>query len=105
MVKISDLRMREVINVLDGKRLGNIVDIDLDMDRGKVMAFILPGRVRGWSIFAKREDVIVPWDKIIRIGRDVILVEVPVYDETDQRRSNTYSSQYSSNYMEDEDDF
>ncbi len=58
MVKISDLRMREVINVLDGKKLGNIVDIDLDMEKGKVLAFILPGRVRGWSIFSKREDII-----------------------------------------------
>ena len=105
MVKISDLRMREVINVLDGKRLGNIVDIELDMERGKVLAFILPGRVRGWSIFAKREDIVVHWDKIIRIGKDVILVEVPVWDELDQRHSKNNSRPYAGNYMEDEDDF
>jgi YlmC/YmxH family sporulation protein len=95
MVKVSELRMREVINVLDGKKLGNIIDIDLDMEKGKVMAFMLPGQVRGWSIFSKTEEIVVPWDKIVRIGRDVILVEVPSFSEIDK--------QYSSRYLDDED--
>ncbi|MEA1960973.1 MAG: YlmC/YmxH family sporulation protein [Bacillota bacterium] len=90
MVKISDLRMREVINVLDGKKLGSILDIDLDFERGKVLAFILPGRTKGWSFFSKREEVVVPWEKIVRIGRDVILVEVPIYSEIDSRGTNYY---------------
>lgn len=94
MVKISDLRAREVVNVLDGKKLGNIIDIDLDMERGKVLSFVLPGRLRGWSIFSRREEIIVPWEKIVRIGRDVILVEVPTFGEIDQ--------QYSKKYMLDE---
>jgi len=90
MVKISDLRAREVVNVLDGKKLGNIIDIDLDMEKGKVLAFVLPGRLRGWSIFSRREEVIVPWDKIVRIGRDVILVELPTFSEID----STYAKKY-----------
>lgn len=89
MVKISDLRMREVVNILDGKKLGNITDIELDLESGRVMAFILPGRLRGFSIFAKREEIIIPWDKIVRIGMDVILVEFPVVNEMEQYR-NTY---------------
>jgi YlmC/YmxH family sporulation protein len=89
--------MREVINVLDGKKLGNIIDIDLDIEKGKVMAFMLPGQVRGWSIFSKREEIVVPWDKIVRIGRDVILVEVPSFSETDQK--------YSSRYIDNEDKY
>ena len=90
MVKLSDLRMREVINVLDGKKLGNIIDIDLDIEKGKVLAFMLPGQVRGWSIFSKREEIVIPWDKIVRIGRDVILVEVPSFSEIDQQHSGQY---------------
>jgi YlmC/YmxH family sporulation protein len=90
MVKVSDLRMREVINVLDGKKLGNIIDIDLDLERGKVLAFMLPGQVRGWSVFSKREEIIVPWEKIVRIGRDVILVEVPTFSDIDQQYTGRY---------------
>lgn len=90
MVKLSDLRSREVVNIVDGKKLGSILDIDLDLDHGRVMAFVLPGRSRGWGIFSRREEVIIPWEKIIRIGRDVILVESPNYSDIDQNRSNNY---------------
>ncbi len=86
MIKISDLRARDVINILDGKKLGNIIDIDLDLENGRVISLILPGRTRGFSIFSKREDITVPWDKIIRIGRDVVLVEVPIANDMDTYR-------------------
>lgn len=88
MIKISELRARDVVNILDGKKLGNIIDIDLDLENGKVLALVLPGRVKGFSIFSKREEVSVPWNKIIRIGRDVILVEVPIVKEMDEYRRN-----------------
>lgn len=85
MIKISDLRSRDVVNILDGKKLGNIVDIDLDLDNGRVLSLVLPGRTRGF-LFTKREEVVVPWNKIVRIGRDVILVEVPIANEIDDYR-------------------
>jgi len=85
VIKISDLRNRDVVNLLDGKRLGNIIDIDLDLENGKVVALVLPGRTRGF-LFSKREDIVVPWNKIVRIGRDVILVEVPMVKEMDDYR-------------------
>ncbi|MDI9479680.1 MAG: YlmC/YmxH family sporulation protein [Bacillota bacterium] len=94
MIKISDLRNRDVVNILDGKKLGNIIDIDLDLDNGRVLALVLPGRVKGF-LFTKREEVVVPWQKIVRIGRDVILVEVPIVNEMDDYRSD---------YLLDEDD-
>ncbi|MEA4927021.1 MAG: YlmC/YmxH family sporulation protein [Syntrophomonadaceae bacterium] len=90
MVKLSDLRTREVINTLDGKKLGNIIDIDLDIERGRVVAIMLPGQVRGWSVFAKREEIIVPWDKIVRIGKDVILVELPGFTDIEGKYDSRY---------------
>lgn len=90
MIKISDLRTRDVVNILDGKKLGNIIDIDLDLEKGRVMAFILPGKLRGWSVFARREEIVIPWEKIVRIGRDVILVEVPSFSEIDAQDGNYY---------------
>ncbi|MGS0764766.1 YlmC/YmxH family sporulation protein [Syntrophomonas curvata] len=90
MVRISDLRARDVVNILDGKKLGHIYDIELDLEVGKVVAIILPGRLRGFSIFAKREEIVIPWKKIVRIGRDVILVEVPVFQEMDDYKRKEY---------------
>ncbi len=90
MVRISDLRSRDVVNILDGKKLGHIYDIELDLEVGKVVAIILPGRLRGFSIFAKREEIVIPWKKIVRSGRDVILVEVPVFQEMDECKRKEY---------------
>ncbi|MTI81392.1 MAG: YlmC/YmxH family sporulation protein [Firmicutes bacterium] len=76
MVKISELRTREIINVVDGRRLGVIKDIDIDMEQGKISALILPGTGRVLGFLGREEEFIVPWDKIVKIGMDVILVEV-----------------------------
>lgn len=76
MVKISELRLRDVINIADGKRLGMIKDIDIDLDTGKIKAIILPGNNRPFSLFARNDEVVVNWEKILRIGVDVILVDL-----------------------------
>lgn len=90
MVKLSDLKAKDVVNILDGKKLGNIYDIELELEVGKVIAIIIPGRWRGFSFFGKREEIVIPWKKIIRIGRDVILVEVPVFKEMDDHKRKDY---------------
>jgi YlmC/YmxH family sporulation protein len=91
LIKISDLRTREVINVADGRRLGAIADIDLDLNEGRVTAFIMPGGARGFSLFRRREEVVVPWDKVVVIGKDVILVNVPAYTEISAQNTRYYA--------------
>lgn len=76
MVKISDLRVREVINLADGRRLGPIKDIDIDLEQGRISAIILPGAGKLLSFFGREEEIVVPWEKIKRIGVDVILVDL-----------------------------
>jgi YlmC/YmxH family sporulation protein len=90
MVKVSDLKAKDVVNILDGKKLGHICDIELELEIGKVIAIIVPGRLRGFSIFARREEIVIPWKKIVRIGRDVILVEVPIVQEMDDHKRRDY---------------
>lgn len=84
MVKISDLRAREIVNIVDGRRLGVIKDIEIDMDEGRVTAFILPGDSGGGrflGFLGREEEIVVPWEKIKKIGMDVILVEVNTFAE------------------------
>ena len=84
MVKISDLRAREIVNIVDGRRLGMIKDIEIDMEEGRVTAFILPGDGGGGKFLGflgKEEELVVPWDKIKKIGMDVILVEVSSFSD------------------------
>ncbi len=78
MLKISDLQMKDIVNMANGKRLGHLTDLEIDLETGKVEALIIDGAGKMMSLFGKETDeVFIPWKNIIRIGTDVILVEVP----------------------------
>ncbi len=74
MVKISDFQIKDVVNISDGKKLGNIGDIEINLQTGKVEAIIIAGAGKILGFFGKDEDVVIPWKNIIKIGEDVILV-------------------------------
>ena len=76
MIRASDLSARDVVNTVDGRRLGNIVDVELDLDTGRIVAVIVPGQAKVMGVFGKSDDYVVPWENIKKIGEDVILVEL-----------------------------
>lgn len=77
MLKASELAARDVINVLDGRRLGPLKDLEIDYETGTVEALVLQSRERYLKVFRRGRDVIVPWTHIKKIGLDAILVELP----------------------------
>ncbi len=79
MVRTSDLRLKEVINVVDGRRLGTIVDLDVDLEQGTVVSLVLPGAApRMFGLFGRVEDIVVPWRDVEKVGVDTILVRLAV---------------------------
>ena len=81
MVKTSDLKVKEVININDGKRLGAITDIEIDIESGRLTAIVVPGPGKFLGFFGRNEDIVIPWDEINKIGADVILVETTSFTE------------------------
>jgi len=76
-MKRSDLRLKDVIDINRGKRLGYIEDIEIDPEEGKIKAFIVPANENFLvRIFSKNKDVTINWDDINIIGEDVILVDL-----------------------------
>jgi sporulation protein, YlmC/YmxH family len=73
------LREREVVNILDGRRLGLASDLEIEAETGRIKAIVVPGPGKFLWLFGKSEDFVIPWEKIIKIGVDVILVEAPDY--------------------------
>ncbi|WP_449539933.1 YlmC/YmxH family sporulation protein [Ferdinandcohnia sp. Marseille-Q9671] len=74
MVKISDFQAKDVVSVVDGKRLGNIGDIDINLSTGKIESIIISGYGKVLGLFGRDEEIVIPWRNIIKVGKDVILV-------------------------------
>ena len=75
MVRMYDLRQKEVINTTDGARYGFVSDLELDTEEGKILALIVPGPGRVLGVFGRDQEYRIPWDVITKIGEDIVLVE------------------------------
>ena len=73
----NELRCKEVVNMIDGRRLGHIVDMVIELSSARVLGFVLPGQKSGWNIFKSSEQLFVPYGCVVRIGEDTILIELP----------------------------
>ena len=75
--RFSLLCRREIIDIGDGRRLGFVRDAILD-GQGRIVSLIVPGRRRLWGLLGREEDMLVPWQQIVQLGEDLILVELTV---------------------------
>lgn len=76
MIKTSDLRKLDVINMEEGRYLGNVCDVDLDPDTGRVLALVVDeGRPFRFLGVGRAADLEVPWKDVVLVGVDVVLVK------------------------------
>lgn len=77
-MRLSDLQNKDVINIDDGKKIGNIIDIKIEENTGKIESLVVePGRFV-LNVFASRQEFEVHWVDIEKIGEDVILVRIKI---------------------------
>ncbi len=75
-MRLCELKEKEVINICNCKRLGCVVDIDIDVCDGRVLAIIIPGPGKICSFLGSDSEFVIPFSCIKRIGPDIILVEI-----------------------------
>ena len=73
-MKISDLQEKDVVNISDGKKIGNIIDINIDSNGN--MNGIMVERYRFLLSLFTNNVVEIKWSQIEKIGKDVILVKL-----------------------------
>ncbi len=69
---LSDLQDKDIINLIDGKKIGSIIDILVD-DKGSVKELSVQKKK---FLFFSGGVFKIKWDMIDKIGKDVILVNV-----------------------------
>lgn len=70
-MRLSELQLKEIINIVDGKRIGIIVDVIIDTS-GNILKLVLEEK-RGRK-FSKEEYEIL-WSQIVKVGDDIILID------------------------------
>ena len=76
---MTNLTEKQVINICDGRILGYVSDFKIDPCDGRLTAIIIPGEC-GFFSFKRSSDIIIPWDKICKIGKDTILVDIGILE-------------------------
>ena len=75
-LRLSDLQIKDVVNMADGKNLGRIIDVELS-EIGAINYFVVEKKRFFWRIFSSYEaDITIKVSQIKKIGEDVILVEL-----------------------------
>ena len=74
-MRLSELQNKNLVNVSNGKNIGNIIDVNIDYQSGNIKSFIIESKGSILTFLNKDNDMEVKWNDIQKIGEDVILVE------------------------------
>ena len=75
-MRLSDLQSKYVVNVKDGKNIGNIIDVKIDEINGRILSLVIEPNKSFFSFSKGKIDTEIFWDSIEKIGEDVILVNI-----------------------------
>ena len=78
--RITELHCKEVICIGSGQRLGFISDVEIDVPEGQVLAIIVPGPCRFLGLWGRKDDYVIPWRCICKMGPDIVLVDIKPED-------------------------
>lgn len=70
---LSDLQHKDIVNMHDGKKIGNIIDARFNIASGNIEKLIIEPSKSFFSI--KNNALEISFNQIKKIGEDVILVE------------------------------
>ncbi len=76
MARGIDFKQKEVVNINDGKILGFVIDVQANFENGEINSIIVAKTGNIFNSIIAKNNVTIPWNKISKIGEDVILVDI-----------------------------
>ena len=73
LYSVNAIRSMEVVDVSTGSKVGYVRDYKIDLSTNRVVSLFLPSNSKGW--FSREEDIEIPWEKVVKIGVDVLIVD------------------------------
>ena len=78
-MRLSDLQNKDVVNIIDGKLVGNIIDIMINSSNGIMESLIIEKSKFFVFLFSNKNEIEIKWNQIEKIGEDVILVRINLW--------------------------
>ena len=76
-MRFSEMKQKEVVNICDGRKLGCVVDLEIDCECGEIRAVIAPAPFSFSAVFrGEHTGIVIPWRAVVKIGDDAILVRM-----------------------------
>ena len=72
---LSDLQNKDIVSVKDGKKLGHIIDAEIN-NNGEIVYLIIEPKKTMRKFMSSISESKVPFSEITKIGEDVILVNM-----------------------------
>ncbi|MBE7056953.1 MAG: YlmC/YmxH family sporulation protein [Ruminococcaceae bacterium] len=76
MSRLSSFQKKEIVNIVDGRRLGFLSDAEVDLNSGKMDAIVVSVPMKNLPLGSNCRELVIPMDRIKKIGEDIILVNV-----------------------------
>lgn len=78
-MRLSDLGDKEIVNLANGSRYGQLANAELlfDEHQGHIKAILVPEERGRMNFFGNRDFLQLPWNSIRKIGEDIIIIESP----------------------------
>ena len=72
-ISLEELKEKEIINLSNGKNLGQISDIVVDLKKNLILGFIIEGNKK---LFKKSDEIYISLSQILTVGDDVVLIRL-----------------------------
>jgi len=77
LLRASDFKNKEVINLKTNERLGFVYDFEICTSNGEVSAIYVPDKTK-FFLNSKVKSIRIPWEKILGIGEDIVTVDIEI---------------------------
>ncbi|MCD8502507.1 MAG: YlmC/YmxH family sporulation protein [Bacillaceae bacterium] len=76
-MRLSEISGKEIVDFDKGERLGILgqTDLVIDEETGQIESFVIPS-LKWFGLGKKEKEVIVHWRQIMKIGTDMIMIDV-----------------------------
>lgn len=86
-ITFTELQKKEVVIMHSGEKLGMIEDLEIDEEQGQIISIIINSQAIKGTFFQKLEETVIKWDQIQTIGTDIILINQPEKQSSEEKNS------------------